>query len=69
MLEIKTKVEDSKFIGDRSLNQESINQYSRDYVSILNHGLLNYPETNKRKQSKGKNLLDRWLLSDSRSIN
>ena len=68
LLEIKTNVEDSKFIGDKSLNQESINKYSQDYLSILNQGLLNYPQTDQRKQTKGKNLLDRWLLSDSLSI-
>jgi len=61
LLEIKNTVDDAKFIGHHGLNSEILNQYSVNYSSILNDGLLNYPESNLRKQSKGKNLLDRLI--------
>ena len=61
LLEIKNTVDDSKFIGYRSLNSETLNRYSSDYSSILNDGLLNYPKSELRKQTKGKNLLDRMI--------
>ena len=61
MLEIKNTVEQTKFIGNRSLKLETLNQYSSTYLSILNEGLLNYPKSELRKQTKGKNLLDRLI--------
>ena len=63
---IKSEVENELFIGNSSLSIEVLNKYSKQYLSILNQGLTNYPDK-KGKQTKGKNLLDRWLLSDSRS--
>lgn len=61
LLEIKNTVEQTKFIGNRSLKLETLNQYSSTYLSILNEGLLNYPKSELRKQTKGKNLLDRLI--------
>ena len=63
MLEIKNTVDDAKFIGHQRLSNDDLNKYSLDYQTILNDGSLNYPDSGLRKQSKGKNLLDRWLLS------
>ena len=71
LIEIKTTVEVERFIGQKSLSKQIMDKYLLEYLSILNEGLLNYPKPEsgkKGKQSKGKNLLDRWLLSDSRSI-
>ena len=61
LLEIKNTVDDAKFIGHRNLSEEALEQYSVNYLSILNDGLLNYPKSDLRKQSKGKNLLDRLV--------
>ena len=61
MLEIETKVYDAKFIGYHSLNKKDLEQYSSTYLSILSEGLLNYPKSELRKQTKGKNLLDRLI--------
>lgn len=61
LLNIKSKVDDAKFIGHNSLSKEIVNQYSSDYQYILNEGLLNYPKSESRKQTKGKNLLDRLI--------
>lgn len=61
LLQIKNSVDEAKFIGFRSLNLEILNQYSSSYLSILNDGLLNYPKSELRKQTKGKNLLDRLI--------
>ena len=63
LLEIKNTVDDAKFIGHQRLSNDDLNKYSLDYQPILNDGLLNYPDSGLRKQSKGKNLLDRCLLS------
>lgn len=61
LLEIKNTVDDSKFIGYRNLDKPILSKYESDYLSILNDGLVNYPKSNSRKQSKGKNLLDRLI--------
>jgi transposase len=67
LLQIKTTVDDAKFLGHHSLNIDILNQYSLNYQSILNDGLLNYPKSDLRKQSKGKNLLDR-LINNKDSV-
>lgn len=61
LLEIKNTVDETKFIGYSSLSKNALNQYSKTYLSILNDGLLNYPKSELRKQTKGKNLLDRLI--------
>ena len=67
LLNIKDAVEIDKHLGKKSLDSQILLGFEKDYTSILEEGFKFYPsltEPNKKKrgrkkQSKGKNLLDR----------
>ena len=77
LLEIKGQVEEAKDSGQQALEASLIDSYHQCYQDILSEALKSYPAAEgirdkpkggKKKQSKGRNLLDRLMQYEAETL-